>query len=276
MLRSWIHGAWITAFAGLTTACVSDEYPLSRASDDVCAAWTDILGESHQCSNAEGGALNADLVRRDITQHVVTEGYPLPHKEYAQISLLFHDDGSYEAHKLKFTGYSTWERGQSILLVYGEDSRGQYQVNPNGTILLKEPEFSTCGSRTGAGKTIIYPHTQAWRRHEPYRTSFQPTTTIAFGASGWLESMTGEDYWSGTIESRRDFKLPPLASREGDSLRYRFEGYWGDIHYGCLNKGFQDFVSQRDEKIRLQDEKRYEAGVDPQKLHKGTHFLVTP
>lgn len=257
------------------TGCVTGGRAGRMAGQEPCEDWYFFLGASHQCTNADGGALGPSMLRREISQKVVTEGYPLPHKEYGLSALVFHDDGSYRAHKLHFTWYFRERAGRKIYLVYAEDAKGRYRIEEDGAITLKAPDTSTCDAPLSGSETI-YPHLQNFGRRQPYRTSIASETAIVFATKGWLGAFHGSSYWNGRIESRRDYKMPPFPEDTGQALTYDFEGLTADIYYGCLVNGFESFEGRQREAIRLVDEFRYEAGVDPKDLSPRTRFRVSP
>ncbi|MBC7533952.1 MAG: hypothetical protein H7318_20490 [Oligoflexus sp.] len=269
--------AWLLLSLPLVaqTACLTDSHAKRIASLEPCADWTTHLGDSHQCANADGGSMGPDMVRREITQKVVTEGFPLPHKEYGLSTLLFNYDGTYQARKLHFTWYFNERGGEKVYLVYAEDSKGDYEVEDDGSIHLKSPDYSTCDDRK-SGSGTIYPHVQHFRRTQPYRTTIGAETAIVFETKGWLGDFLGSNYWSGKVESRSGYKLPPFPSDTSKALTYDFEGLKADIYYGCLVNGFASFEGNHNPKITLREELRYEKDVDPKKLRPGTQFTVSP
>lgn len=240
-----------------------------------CADWSSLLGESHECSYADGGALSPDRVRAEITQKVVRMGQSLPQKDYGLAVLLFHYDGTYQARKLHFTGFFE-ERGDAKhYLVFAEDSAGAYRVEDNGVITLDTPMFSTCAERK-KGSDRIHPHLQTYHRAEPYRTTRTQTTAIVFETRSWLGGFLGSSYWDGDVESRSNFVMPPFPSRIDHPLAYDFDGFQADIHYGCLHQGFGSFAGPTKEALATVREFRYTQGINPKDLRPGTRMIVSP
>lgn len=259
------------------TACITESHESRIAKLEPCADWVDFLGESHHCSNSDGGAMGPDMVRREITQKVIIDGYPLVRQEYGLSAFTFNYDGSYQARKLRFTGYYEETRGEKIYLVYAEDSKGEYEVEDDGSITMKRPSYSTCDDRTsGFSSDTIRPHVQFFPRRQPYRTSIDRQTSIVFEAKGWLGEFLGLNYLSGTIESRTGFKMPPFPKQTDYAYTYDFDGFKGDIYYGCLHKGFEDFEGKQKEKIVTVEEFQYEKGVNPKDLRPGTKMIRFP
>ncbi len=257
--------------------CVSPRLIPSTVAQEACVDWTSYLGESHDCSYADGGSLGPDSIRQNITQKVVLEGYPLARKEYGLSLLFFNYDGTYQARKLRFTWYYQERFGEKKYLVYAEDSRGQYTVEDNGAIILNSPSYSTCDSRKSGAETI-YAHTQNYPRLQPYRSIKAAETAIVFETKAWLSDFLGAPFWRGKIESRRNYKMPPFPVRADLPLDYTFEGFQARIYYGCLTNGFLGFIpaDASKEKIVKEETFHYKKDDNPMGLRPGTSFFVSP
>jgi hypothetical protein len=239
-----------------------------------CENYTETLGPSHQCPIREGGALDEHEIRREFTSRVISEGLPLPHKEFGRTVLIFNQDLRYEARKLHFTQYFTSAGGKKSFLVYAEDSSGNYSVEADGTISLEEPDESTCPDRKSGGSESISAHIQFEPRTEPFRTIKDRETRVAFDNEGWLKEFHGESYWRGEALKRSEVQWPPFPKDKEQALNYRFEGFDAVIHYGCLNQGFAEF--RGNQQLYLAEEFRYAEGVDPWRLRPGTRLKTSP
>lgn len=261
-----------TLLLALSTACVSNNEAYYR--DFPCENYQTTLGESHHCTRPEGGALDEFEIRRELTSRVVSENQILPHKEIGRRVLIFQNDGTYEARKLQFTQYWIMRGNQKHFLVYAEDSKGQYKIEKDGTILIDEPDVSTCRDRSSGGEEKISAHLEFVRREEPFRTSVGRKTRVAFDNNGWLKDFHGYDYWNGQAEQRADVQWPAFPEDLDKPSVFRFEGFFADIHYGCLDKGFADF--RGNDQIYLAEEFRFGEGVNPRQLRVGTKLRTSP
>lgn len=239
-----------------------------------CQNYTDTLGPQHQCTQVEGGGLDETEIRRELTSRVISEGHFLPHKEYGRTAIVFNDSGHYEARKLHFTQYHTTVEGQKTYLVYAEDSRGRFRVESNGTISMDAPEESTCSDRESGSTVTIAAHLKFVPRRQPFRTIDKRETLVAFDNNGWLKEFHGYDFWQGYAVKRPEVQWPPFPENKDERKYYRFQGFSAVIHYGCLNKGFQEF--RGNEQIYLVEEFKYDQGVDPWKLKPGTRLRTDP
>lgn len=259
-------------FLPLGMSCVSHSAAYYAAYP--CENYTATLGASHQCPIREGGALDEHEIRREFTSRVISEGLPLPHKEFGRTVLIFNQDLRYEARKLHFTQYFTTIEGKKSYLVYAEDSRGDYKVEADGTVALDEPDESTCPDRKSGGTEEISAHIQYEARVQPFRTIQARETRVAFDNQGWLKEFHGESFWRGEALKRSDVQWPPFPKDHDQPFHYRFEGFDAVIHYGCLNRGFAEF--RGNQQLYLAEEFRFDEGVDPWRLQSGTRLKTTP
>lgn len=256
----------------LNLSCVSGHEAYYR--ENPCENFTLTLGENHQCTSREGGALDEFEIRRELTSRVISERQLLPHKEVGQRVLVFQDDGTYEARKLHFTQYWIMRNGIKHFLVYAEDSRGRYSIEKDGTILIDEPDLSTCRERQNGGEERISAHVDFVRRVEPYSSTKVAQTRVAFNNDGWLKDFHGYDYWNGEAKRRADVQWPEFPKDLDKPMIYRFQGFHADIHYGCLDKGFAEF--RGNDQIYQAEEFRFEEGVEARQLKAGTRLRTDP
>ncbi len=270
-MKALIPGLFFLPFGIACSTSWESKYGPSQGH---CNNFIEVLGPSHQCSLAEGGALDEFELRRELTSRVLSETVLIEHKEVGQSILVFSNDGTYEARKLHFTQYWTDTPQGKSYLVYAEDSKGRWEFHPDGTITLEEPEESTCPDRKSGGDERISPHLVYTKNSEQALHGQYQSTYVAFETNAWIQAFHGYEDWRGEALYRSEVQWPPFPKDFQKPSEFQFTGLHATIHYGCLNKGFQEF--RGNDQVYLVEEFQHSPGVDPWKLKPGTRLRTSP